>query len=287
MNLDVSLMSGAGNTFVVLDNRKHKISLNEGSELAQTLCAGNDILPRTEGMMLIDDAPAGSGLHFVMNFFNPDGSFGAMCGNGGRCAVHFAERNGFFTATRTPEVWFSAPETKYKAEINRMRGSVCLYFPEPEEIVFPMLLTLEGGMKLTAGYVNVGSDHAVIWFPEAGGVLQAGFNGFDIQKWGAAVRHNSAFPRGANANFYTIVGEQTIRLRTFERGVEAETGACGTGAISTAIIAHLRHEMMPPIHIIPPSGSELIVNFFLHHDGLNDISLEGAAQVLKNVSFTV
>ena len=287
MNLDVSLMSGAGNTFVVMDNRKHKISVAEGCELAQTLCAPSEHLPRTEGMMLIDDAPAGSGLHFIMQFFNPDGSHGAMCGNGGRCAVHFAERHGFFHSAQTPEIWFTALETKYKAEINRMSSTVRLFFPEPEEINFPMQLTLEGGMRLTAGFVNVGSDHAVVWFPEAGGLVQAGFNGFDINKWGAVVRHNKAFPNGANANFYTIIGEQTIRLRTFERGVEAETGACGTGAISTAIIAHLRHEMMPPIHIFPPSGSELIVNFFLNHGGLDEISLEGGAQVLKTVTMAV
>ncbi|MCS6808067.1 MAG: diaminopimelate epimerase [Bacteroidota bacterium] len=287
MNLDISVMSGAGNKFIVLDNRKYKISLDEGSELAQTLCAGNDLLPRTEGLLLIDDAPASSGLHFIMTFFNPDGSHGAMCGNGGRCAVHFAERQGFFAASRTPEVWFSVAGISYRAEVNRIRNSVCLYFPEPEEIAFPIMLMLEGGIKLTAGYVNVGSDHAVIWFPEAGGVVQGGFNNFNIEHWGSLIRHHSSFPRGANANFYTVVGEQTLRLRTFERGVEAETGACGTGAISTAIIAHLRHDMMPPIHVIPPSGSELIVNFYLKNDGLQNISLEGAAQVLKTVTVAV
>jgi diaminopimelate epimerase len=287
MDMDVSLMSGAGNTFVVLDNRKYHLSEQEGSELAQKLCPASTNLPRTEGLILVEEASAESGLHFVMRFFNPDGTFGAMCGNGGRCAVHFAEQHGFFTSSRTPNIWFAASDIKYQAEIHPIRASVRLYFPEPEEIVFPMLLRLDNDVKITAGYVNVGSDHAVIWFPEVGGVMQSGFNGFDIAQWGAAVRHNNAFPRGANANFYTIVGEQTMRLRTFERGVEAETGACGTGAISTAIIAHLRHEMLPPIHIIPPSGSELIVNFVLQHDGIEELSLEGDARVIKSLIVSV
>ncbi len=283
MQTEIALMSGAGNTFVVMDNRNHRLSVQEGCDLAPTLCAGNAELPRTEGLMLIDCAEADSGQHFTMNFFNPDGSHGAMCGNGGRCAVRFAETHGFFVASKTSEIQFSSLGTSYKAELNRMGDTVRLFFPPPEEVDFPVLLKFDDGAKLTAGFVNVGSDHAVIWFPEAGGLIKTGFNMFDIDYWGSAVRHHKQFPRGANANFYTIVGEQTLRLRTFERGVEAETGACGTGAISTAIIAYLRHDVQPPIRIFPPSGEELIVNFFIRHEELDEISLEGNARIVKNV----
>lgn len=287
MTIELAQMSGAGNTFVVIDNRRYKISIDEGKELAQELCAASESLPRTEGLILLDYAPPGSGLHFIMRYFNPDGTYGAMCGNGARCAVHYAERCGFFTLAKTPEIYFAAPETSYKAEIHRMRQTVRLYFPEPEEIAFPLMLTLEGGAKITAGYVNVGSDHAVIWFPEIGGMTKSGFNAFDIDYWGGMVRRHEEFANGANANFYTIIGEQTIRLRTFERGVEAETGACGTGALSTAIIAHLRHEISPPIRIIPPSGSELTIHFFIGDRGFDQLSLEGGAEVVKTVSVTV
>jgi diaminopimelate epimerase len=235
----------------------------------------------------LNAADAASGQHFVMDFFNPDGSHGAMCGNGGRCAVRFAETHGFFTPSRTPEILFSTLGTHYKAELNRMGNTVRLFFPPPEEIDFPLLLKFDNGDKLTAGFVNVGSDHAVIWFPEASGIIRTSFIAFDINEWGAKVRHNALFPRGANANFYTIVGEQTLRVRTFERGVEAETGACGTGAISTALIAYLRHDVHPPIRILPPSGEELIVNFFMHHEEFDEISLEGNAKIVKNVQVEI
>jgi diaminopimelate epimerase len=235
--------------------------------------------------MLLDAAEAASGEHFAMNFFNPDGSHGAMCGNGGRCAVRFAEIHGFFVASEASEILFSTLGTSYKAELNRISNTVRLFFPPPEEIDFPLLLKFDDGEKLTAGFVNVGSDHAVIWFPEAGGIIRTGFTTFDINEWGKKVRFHPQFPRGANANFYTIVGEQTLRLRTFERGVEAETGACGTGAISTALIAFLRHDVQPPIRIFPPSGEELIVNFFTHHNDadFDEISLEGNARIVKTV----
>lgn len=287
MKADVSLMSGAGNTFVVLDNRKYRLSVQEGSELAQTLCAGNSELPRTEGMMLLDAAEAASGKHFAMNFFNPDGSHGAMCGNGGRCAVRFAEVHNFFTVARTSEIHFSTLETDYKAELNRMGNTIRLFFPPPEEIDYPILLTFSPEERFTIGFVNVGSDHAVVWFPEASAAIRASFINFDIDVWGSRVRHHKQFIRGANANFYTIVGEQTLRLRTFERGVEAETGACGTGAISTAIIAYLRHDIQPPVRIVPPSGEELIVNFSLRHDEFCEISLEGSANLIKTVQIEI
>ncbi|TAE24716.1 MAG: diaminopimelate epimerase [Candidatus Kapaibacterium sp.] len=281
MNVEIAYMSGAGNTFVVLDNRHYRFSLEQGGALAKLLCTGivEAQLPRTEGLMLLDATDTASGEHFAMNFFNPDGSHGAMCGNGGRCAVRFAERHGFFEPNDGENIYFSTLGTRYKASLHRERDTIRLFFPTPEEIDFPLLLTLDNGDKLTAGFVNVGSDHAVIWFPEANSMIRSLFSAFDIAAWGATIRHHPYFPRGANANFYTIVGKQTLNLRTFERGVEAETGACGTGALSTAIIAYLRHDIQPPVRILPPSGEELIVNFSLTNGDFTELSLEGNARI--------
>ncbi len=291
MNIELDYMSGAGNTFVVLDNRQYRFSVQEGSALAQRLCGGiggETQLPRTEGLILLDAARAASGEHFTMNFFNPDGSHGAMCGNGGRCAVRFAETHGFFDSTHIDStqdgnVYFSTLGVRYKGLVNLEANTIRLFFPAPEEVDFPLLLTFDSGDKLTVGFVNVGSDHAVIWFPEASSFIRSVFPDFDIATWGAKIRHHAQFSRGANANFYTIIGEQTLRLRTFERGVEAETGACGTGAISTAIIAYLRHDVQPPVRIIPPSGEELVVNFSLSNGDFTEVSLEGNARTLATM----
>jgi diaminopimelate epimerase len=287
-------MSGAGNLFSVLDNRKYKLSLQDGSKLAPALCHVPNRI-RTEGLMLIDAATPkdndeynNAPLDFRMTFFNPDGSHGAMCGNGGRCAVKFAHTRGLYTIPNDRCIRFTALDTLYTAEFaDAEQKNVRLFFPPPHRADFPVHLPVTENVALTVGVTDVGSDHAVVWFDELGRQIGQGFQAFDIQHWGSLVRRHPQFPRGANANFYTIAGKQTLYLRTFERGVEAETGACGTGAISTALIAHLRHEITPPITVIPTSGSPLTIGFHPSPDDMNEISLTGSAEILGAAEFEI
>jgi diaminopimelate epimerase len=325
-------MSGAGNRFSVVDNRTYQLSLEQGKLLAPLLCAPQPLLGSqpTEGMMLVaptsaDESVSALSLDFTMHFFNPDGSYGAMCGNGGRCAAHFAALHGITNNTTAknssiPEraLQFSSMGTAYTAEIITPKPSatpeasdshagssqpsevhVRLYFPPPREMVYPFGLTLPNGLHLTIGYVDVGSDHAVVWFNELGSqmthllqqhsiesqtTLPQGFDTFDIHYWGALIRHYNGYPqevqRGANASFYTVLGRNCVRIRTFERGVEAETGACGTGAIATAMTAILRHNLVPPITVIPPSGSPLVIDLLPSIDDVERITLTGSSVLL-------
>jgi diaminopimelate epimerase len=292
--VEVTLMSGAGNLFSVVDNRRIQWSVEQAKHLAPALC--KQVFERqTEGLMLIGNGEAEQ--DFQMEFFNPDGSHGAMCGNGGRCAVWFAHSNGIFAKPVGSHVQFSALDTLYHATVLD-KERVRLVFPPPREVNFPLHLALKAprhsdehhsdkglaDVSLTIGYVNVGSDHAVVWFDELGRQIQRTIANVDIQHWGALVRHHSAFARGANANFYALLGAHdglpTLHIRTFERGVEAETGACGTGAIATALVAYLRHDLKPPVRLVPPSGSPLVVNFLPTPDNVECITLEGSAEIL-------
>jgi len=285
--IEITLMSGAGNLFSVVDNRRTRWSVEHGKQFAPMLC--KQVFDRTtEGLMLINGSEAEH--DFGMEFFNPDGSHGAMCGNGGRCAVWFAHTSGVFAKPVGSHVQFSVLDTLYHATVMGAER-VRLVFPPPREVQFPFRLVLEAAstqyldnVSLNIGYVNVGSDHAVVWFDELGRQIQRTIANVDIQHWGALVRHHAAFPRGANANFYALLGTHdglpTLQIRTFERGVEAETGACGTGAIATALVAYLRHDLKPPVRLVPPSGSPLVVDFLPAPDDVEFITLEGSAEVL-------
>lgn len=281
MTLNFAVMSGAGNTFSVVDNRLYGLSVDDGRRLAPVLCSAAAAGRTTEGLMLIG-APVQSGTDFHMDFFNPDGSWGAMCGNGGRCAVRFAADIGLVT---TQGAAFTVLDTLYTARING--ETVQLRFPPARAIQQHCTLSL-GGAIATGLWADVGSDHIAVHFSDIAHITGGDFDTFDIARWGAALRHHPAFaPRGVNANFYTILPDGTVRLRTFERGVEAETGACGTGALSTALAVVLRHGLLPPVRIIPSSGSPLTVDFARPVSAVSALSLEGNAIVLGTQSATL
>lgn len=275
-------MSGAGNLFTVIDNRTAKFSIEKGREVA-SLCCSSQVSPfLTDGLILLNSGD--EKYDFRMDFFNPDGSYGAMCGNGARCAVRFADEKGFFKNSRTKSINFTVLDAEYHAEINE--NTVKVSFPPP---MFIQKVDLDIQNKvLEVDYVNVGSDHAVMDFSELEPVLSQKFQDFDIKFWGSFVRNHTTFqPRGANANFYQVENDVNVQLRTFERGVEAETGACGTGAISTALIASLKYQLGNKVNIIPTSGSPLWVEFLPSLEKIEEITLEGSAEVLEKREFEI
>lgn len=171
----------------------------------------------------------------------------------------------------------------YKAEV--ADNSYRLFFPPPNEIKTGLELTVDN-LPILFDFVNIGSDHVVIFFDE----LQAGipFESAELMEIARKIRHHHTFdPVGANVNIYRLENG-LVRLRTYERGVEAETGACGTGAISTALAAVLRFSLPIPVKLIPPSGSKLVVNIIGDlPDEINEISLEGYAEFLNSRSVEI
>lgn len=223
-------MHGSGNDFVLFDNRQAQVPVDKMSEWAAKLC------PRAfgigaDGCIFLESAPEGSDLAFIWHFYNADGSRAEMCGNASRCATKLAV-----------ELGFAGPELTFGTDAGPIQGTVLdgghvvkVQLTQPKDIQLSFPLEVDG-RSVTAHFADTGVPHTVI-FQDSLNVPD--IDALDIPKLGAAVRYHEHFaPRGTNANFAQITDRSHIRLRTYERGVEAETYACGTGAAATALVAN-------------------------------------------------
>lgn len=276
-----TMYSGAGNLFVIIDafNNPTVFGKVKLKALAQTVANRKGPIG-SDGMIVL----ARSGrAPFMMNFYNPDGSFGALCGNGARCAVQAAMDFGVITS---PDTQFEVLGELVHAE-QPSDTTLRVYYNDPKKIKLKFKLSL-GGELVDCSYVDLGSQHGVIFLDDKGATgrltLQSqSIEDFDVNKYGSAVRNHKDFePLGVNASFAQIMNDaegEYIRIRTFERGVEGETLACGTGCMATAIAAFgLKKVANFPIRLKTQSGEFVKVNFTTASDGhIHDLSLEGSA----------
>ena len=221
-------MSGAGNDFVVADNRDGSLAEAEKAPLARRACRRR-IGIGADGLILIERDGQRQDADYVMRYFNADGSEGELCGNGTRCAAVFAREIGAGGTSQR----VATPAGVLRAEIlagSSGAATVRVAMARPSPIRRFRLSDLPGGeAELFA--LEVGVPHAIEVVPDVGVV--------DVDRRGPAIRRHASFPAGANANFITLdEGSGEIRLRTFERGVEAESLACGTGATAAVTVAH-------------------------------------------------
>jgi diaminopimelate epimerase len=281
MKIKVFHMSGAGNKFSVINAVDYYFSINQLAKLAPILCTKSMDNPYySEGLISVETGV--KGLDFSAEFLNPDGSHGAMCGNGGRCAVYFASNQKIFNY-QNKFIDFSMAGNTYKASINQ-DNTISLNFPPPILIIDPKELKLKIDI-LNVGYVNVGSDHAVIDFKD----LNKDYNldSFNIMNFSPEIRFHSDFqPLGVNVNVYEVINN-IVFLRTFERGVEAETGACGTGAISTALIASKKYNLDFPVRLIPTSKEEIQVDIIGSKNNIAGLVLTGPAIILDSYDIDI
>jgi diaminopimelate epimerase len=265
ITLPFTKMTGAGNDFVLLDN----IELGVGAQwhkLAPGLCDRRYGIG-ADGLLVIEPSDKAS---FRMMYYNADGSYGGMCGNGGRCAA------GYVMAKHgTAEVHFEALDFIYSA---RKTGSlVSLRMKDPVGFR-PSADVPYGGELLKPAFIDTGAPHAVIFIDTLNANLRSEVETGDLRRIGAAVRFAPAFsPAGTNADFLTMNPDGSVSMRTYERGVEAETLACGTGAVASALCANLLHGSPPPVTVITRSNEKLVVDF--RKDGLSvhDVTLTGPA----------
>ena len=259
-------MNGAGNDFVVINNFDGALNVDLHA-MAQILCA-RGLGIGADGILFLQKSDWAD---FEMYYLNSDGSEGGMCGNGGRCISRFAFLNGICGA----RMQFIAHGHEYSAEVLNAE-KVQLHFPDPDEIVPSKKIPVDSKI-LDATFVHPNTDHTVL----------TGGNGFekvdaaDLVPLARKIRYSSdIFPRGTNVNLIEQIGENKIRMRTYERGVENETLACGTGAVACAITAALRYEMKSPINILTTGKEALVVSF--NRDGMHftNLVLEGSARVV-------
>ena len=264
--VEFTKMNGAGNDFVVLDNRFYAFSEAELAALARDLCRRTERVG-ADGLLALDHGEDGA--DFRMHYHNADGSRGTMCGNGARCLARFA-RSADLGTTGAPLV-FDTDAGRLHADVpDDPAADVRLHLPPPRDL---RPLTL-GGLEAT--YVWTGTEHVVRFVRHTAAV--------DLATAGPALRHDPALaPRGANVNLVEVLDADRLRVRTYEKGVEAETRACGTGAMASALVAfHCGRVSRTPVAVEMPGGT-LTVGFNwtpgAPAEAVTDLTLAGPAEV--------
>lgn len=218
-------LHGCGNDFVFIDNRHLKLSVEAMPDWARSICR-RAFGVGADGLVFLDTAPQGHEADYIWHFYNADGSRAEMCGNASRCAAVLAVDLGF----AGPRHAFGTDAGIVHAVADVEAGYAKVELTRPRDLAARTTLELEG-TPFTVHFVNTGVPHAVVFSDSV--------DGLDLRRLGAALRYHPHFsPAGTNANFASIIDRRTIHLRTYERGVEDETYACGTGAAATAFIAH-------------------------------------------------
>lgn len=260
MLLDFVKMNGAGNDFVVYDNRSHAIKLT--TEQVVRIC------DRHRGVGadgVIGLVPCTSDkADWAWEFWNSDGSVAEMCGNGARCFARYIRR-----MTGHPhQTTFETAAGVISAEFHGDLVSVNLTAPQNERLNLKVPLQSAGDTFIHS--LNTGVPHAVIFVPDADRAM--------LSTVGPEVRRHAEFgPRGTNVNFVQVLGPNRIRVRTFERGVEGETLACGTGVSAAALISARVHGFQSPVTVRVQGGDDLEVSFELNGDHFSGVRLCGPA----------
>ncbi len=225
-DVKIHKMSGAGNDFVVMDGRGKEMDEFREAERIRELCREF----RTDGLMILDIALTDL-TDFRMEFYNPDGSGGMMCGNGGRCIVAFADWLGI-TPSEPGHYRFLAPDGLHTAEILSRPDSGCGTTDTGKQWTVRLgMIDVDGIREVLGGYfLNTGTRHFVKFVEDVDAI--------DVATEGKALRWNETFaPEGANVNFVQRMPDGTLKIRTYEKGVEGETLACGTGITAAALAA--------------------------------------------------
>lgn len=241
--------SGAGNSFVTIDGRTSDASRFKKRDVVHALC----LQYGTDGLMVLENSKDAD---FRMDYFNSDGSGGMMCGNGGRCIVAFADLLGV-KPFHSKEYTFEASDGIHHAQILSHLGECKIVRLEMKDVHGAETVQLSDatGSPRSGLFLNTGTRHLVIFVQDAEAV--------DVTAEGRRWRSDPAFaPEGTNVNFVSVDPDGALRVRTFEKGVEAETLACGTGITASALAAYIRG--IPP----SPAGNALHYTVRAREDNL-------------------
>lgn len=268
MDIFFTKMQGGGNDFVIIDNRTNMEQLKDGKEAAKRLCHRKFGIG-ADGLILIENPTAThTTTHFRWRFFNADGSEAEMCGNGARCAARFAHLSRIAPA----QMRFETLAGIIEAEICDDSEQVRIRLSNPKNLETDISLPLQQH-NVTVHHINTGVPHTIMFVPDIG---QA-----PVVESGRTIRYHEAFqPKGTNVNFVQVLNPFEISIRTYERGVEDETLACGTGATASAIISAVKGLCRPPVKVQTRGGDVLTIDFRLNAEGVRDVFLTGPAVVV-------
>jgi len=254
-------MNGSGNDFILIDNRQGILNADRLGDFVPRVCT-RKVSVGADGVILIEPSQR---VDFRWRFFNADGSEAEMCGNGGRCAARFAVMQGI----AGPRLSFETLAGIIAAEVSGSR--VKLQMVQPQGLTLNLEIRIEDrNHRLHA--INTGVPHAVEFVEEVSGI--------PVKELGRKIRIHPRFqPAGTNANFVQVVDRGHLKVRTYERGVEDETLACGTGAVASALIAAAKGLADSPVEIETTGGEVLNIFFQSRGDSFEKVFLEGDTRV--------
>ncbi len=254
-------MNGSGNDFIVINNRENVVENTVDisiEEFVRRVCKRRESIG-ADGLILIEKD---NDYDFRWRFFNNDGSEVEMCGNGSRCAARFAFLNGIASLSMK----FSTLAGVIEAEITGV-NTVKVKLTNPKD--YKSKIKLEG-IDMPASFINTGVPH-VVYFVDNIDIV-------NVKELGAKTRYHDYFEdEGTNVNFVEVVDKKTVKIRTYERGVEDETLACGTGSTAAAVIAVLEGKCESPVDVVTRSGKILKVYVYKNKDSVEKVYLEGDA----------
>ena len=255
-------MSGSGNDFIVIDNRQGAVDGLDLVDFITAVCR-RKMSVGADGLILIEPSEQAD---FGWQFYNSDGSRAEMCGNGARCAARFAYLNGISGENLS----FETDAGIVSGQVDAGRSKVKM--PAPADLRLDYSIKLANG-PLSVSSVNTGVPHVVI--------MQDTIEDVDVFGLGREIRNLEAFaPNGTNVNFICQQGPGELAIRTYERGVEDETLACGTGSIASALISSIKLNWASPINLVTRSGEFLTIHFTEQNGQFDDVYLEGDARII-------
>ena len=265
-------MSGTGNDFILIDEMKNP-GLDFNKVIVPELCDRKNGIG-ADGIITFHNSDKYT---FVMHYYNADGSTGSLCANGARCAIFYAHDAGIL---KRDSAKFLSNNVEYSGEI-MSDGNVRFNLNSPATIKYSFKLKAANQL-IKSHFAHTGSPHVVINIadPENRFDFFNFLESLPVESLGREIRHLPEFaPEGTNVNFIKI-DDGDIKIRSYERGVEAETLSCGTGSVAAAIICYVTDNLRPPIKIITKGNENLFVNFETENQKVRNLSLTGPARIV-------
>jgi diaminopimelate epimerase len=255
-------MSGSGNDFIIIDNRDLSLNVGDIRDFVRKVCR-RKLSVGADGLFLIEPSAKAD---FKWQFYNSDGSTAEMCGNGSRCVARYA----YIKGIAVKKMSFETIAGIISAEVND--DIVKVKLTDPSDVKSGEKIDVDGRIFILDS-VNTGVPHAVVFVDN--------LESFAVVEWGRKIRFHEHFaPQGTNADFAAILGRHKIQLRTYERGVEDETLACGTGMVAAVLAAAQRELVESPVDVLVQSGETLRI-YYARKDGrFAEIYLEGSVKMV-------
>jgi len=261
MSIAFTKMSGSGNDFVIIDNRVPVMADAEKRDFVARVCTPKSSVG-ADGVIFIERSESAD---FKWDFYNADGSSAEMCGNGARCAARYAYERKIAPYQMNFETAAGLISAEVRGEVVKVK------LTKPEGLKPDICLTYQG-KGFIIDHLNTGVPHAIIYSDNV--------DAEDVMRIGQGIRFHQQFaPKGTNVDFVQKTGDDSLKIRTYERGVEGETLACGTGVVASAILAAMKNYVEPPVLVETRGGEILKVYFDGANGALSDVYLEGSTKI--------